>query len=262
MARARVLGSSAARPLDGLWEFAALAPGHVLDPAHLAAAQPEWMACDGPMPAAAALRAAGRWDLDQARDFDAEDWWYRCRFVLPDAGRPFTMRFEGLATVADVWLNGHHILHSDSMFVAHTVHIERGLPGSNDLVLRFHALSPLLAIKRPRPRWRTRLVSQQTLRWYRTSLLGRIPAWSPPVAPVGPWRPILIETGSLIVDRTDISAKIESDDGFVQFNLRATHPSGDTVDGTFTVGAHDVPLTCEPTSEGSSLLTGIVRVPR
>ena len=34
------------------------------------------------MPVAAALRAAGRWDLDHPRDFDADDWWYRCRFTL------------------------------------------------------------------------------------------------------------------------------------------------------------------------------------
>ncbi len=82
------------------------------------------------------------------------------------------------------------------MFVAHTVEIAGGFRGENVLALRFHALTPLLGPRRPRPKWRTRLVSHQGLRWYRTSLLGRMPAWCPPVAPVGPWRPILIRDWS------------------------------------------------------------------
>ena len=64
----------------------------------------------------------------------------------------------------------------------------------NELLLRFHALGPLLAARRPRPKWRTGLVAHQQLRWHRTALLGRMPAWCPPVAPVGPWRPILLES--------------------------------------------------------------------
>ena len=50
------------------------------------------------------------------------------------------------------------------------------------------ALGPLLNARRTRPHWRTNLVANQQLRWYRTSLVGRMPAWCPSVAPVGPWR--------------------------------------------------------------------------
>ena len=42
--------------------------------------------------------------------------------------------------------------------------------------------------RRPRPRWRAPMVEHQQLRWFRTTLLGRTPGWSPPAAPVGPWR--------------------------------------------------------------------------
>jgi hypothetical protein len=137
-------------------------------------------------------------------DFDADDWWYRCRFPFTQPTEAARIRFGGLATVADAWLNGHHILHSESMFVAQTVRVERWLSTDNELILRFHALTPLLASKRPRPRWRTKLVSHQALRWHRTSLLGRMPAWCPPVAPVGPWRPIEIEASPLHIEYTDL----------------------------------------------------------
>jgi beta-mannosidase len=265
MTRARILGFRAARPLDGIWEIAALAPGRATQPRDLDVIQPQWIACDGPLPAAAALRAAGQWDIDQARDFDAEDWWYRCRFVAPapaiECGA-VRLRFEGLATVADVWLNGHHILHSESMFVARAVPIERGLSGDNELVFRFHALSPLLAHSRPRPKWRTKLVSHQSLRWHRTSLLGRMPAWCPPVAPVGPWRPILIETSPLVVEAADLRVELVGGDGCVSLSLAATRPSGAIVDGTLTVGEWNAPLTCARSSDGQSILSGTVRVPR
>jgi beta-mannosidase len=257
-----MLGAPAARPLDGTWEIAALAPGRASAPGDLDVLQPQWMACSGAMPVAAALRASGRWDVDHARDFDAEDWWYRCRFAAADGGASVRLRFEGLATVADVWLNGHHILQSDSMFVAHTVHLERGLRADNELVLRFHALAPLLASRRPRPKWRTRLVSHQALRWYRTSLLGRIPAWCPPVAPVGPWRAILIETGPLLVEKTDLRADVDGDDGLVRLTLHATCSSGAIDGGTLTCGEWNAPLTCERLSDDHSVLAGVVRVPR
>ena len=56
-----------------------------------------------------------------ARDYDPDDWWFRCRFAAP---RPVAqtggvLDVDGLATIADVWLNGRHLLHSENMFVAH-----------------------------------------------------------------------------------------------------------------------------------------------
>jgi hypothetical protein len=57
-------------------------------------------------------------------------------------------------------------------------------------VIAFRALDAVLAARRPRPRWKTALVAQQNLRWARTTLLGRLPGWSPPVTAVGPWAPV------------------------------------------------------------------------
>jgi beta-mannosidase len=144
MARARLIGPGTARPLDGAWSITPIAPGRAQSPVDLEALALDWIPCEEPMPAAAALRAAGRWDLEHPRDFDADEWWYRCRFGTPDPGARPRVRFEGLATVADVWLNGTHILRSESMFLAHAIDVGGLLRVDNELVLRFHALGPLL----------------------------------------------------------------------------------------------------------------------
>jgi beta-mannosidase len=270
MARACIVGSRASRPLNGIWEIAALRPGHAAAPSDLDRLSPEWMPCDRALPVAAALRAAGRWDLEQPRNLDADDWWYRCRFPSPAASAPVRLRFEGLATLADVWLNGAHILHSESMFVAHTVNVSRVLRDDNELVLRFHALTPLLAApsRRPRPKWRTALVEHQALRWHRTSLLGRMPAWCPPVAPVGPWRPILVETSPLVLEGAHVSADLDGDTGMVRMHLRASWRGEDgrgptfvEAGGTLTVGAWDAPLTCERLSKDEYDFTAVALVP-
>jgi len=260
MARARILGSRGSQPLAGWWELAATTPGLAAEPSDLDRLAPKWITCSGPMPVAAALREAGQWDIDQSRDFDAEDWWYRCRFPFVPPTETVRLRFGGLATVADAWLNGRHILHSDSMFIAHSVPIERWLSIDNELILRFHALTPLLASRRPRPRWRTKLISHQALRWYRTSLLGRMPAWSPPVALVGPWRPIEIEADPLHIQQTDLRVELNPQEGTTRIGLDVTCAPAATVTGTARVGEYETDLTREQRLDGRCLLTGVVRV--
>lgn len=144
-----------------------------------------WRPIDGPMTVAAALRSHGLWNFSQRRSFDDETWWYR--FTAKGGG---TLRLRGLATLADVFVDREHVLRSENMFHEHRVELG---DGEHDILLRFGALTPALAVKRPRPRWKTRLAAHQQLRWIRTSLAGRMPGWSPPVAPVGPWRPITLE---------------------------------------------------------------------
>jgi beta-mannosidase len=263
MARARLVGSQAARQLAGAWSVAAVAPGRAQTPADLETLALEWIPCAGPMPAAAALRAAGHWDLEHPRDFDAEEWWYRCSFGTPDSGLRNRLRFEGLATVADVWLNGTHILRSESMFVAHAIDVGGLLRVGNELVLRFHALGPLLAARRPRPAWRTGLVAHQQLRWHRTSLLGRIPAWCPPVAPVGPWRPVLLEpAGPLRIEQADVRAGLDGDAGVARVSVRAMGVDSGALHGTLIVGESVAPFVHKRVAGGEIVLDATVRVPR
>jgi len=264
MVRARTIGSGAARPLAGVWTVAAVAPGDAGTPSDLEALAPDWIPCDRPMPASAALRAAARWDLDHPRDFDADDWWYRCRFAAPDPEMGCRLHFEGLATVTDGWLNGTHILHSESMFVATAIEVGGILDVDNELILRFHALGPLLTVRRPRPSWRTGMVVNQQLRYHRTTLLGRIPTWCPPVAPVGPWRPILLEcAGSFHVEEADVHVELDGDDGVVSVSILATCAASHLGEhGSVSVGEWTVPIAVEPSLNGTVALQAAVRVPR
>lgn len=154
--------------------------------AHLAPGP--WMAEVVWTPAAAPFTVAQVLDhpFDRPGDFDERDWWTRTTFTTAGPGR---LTFEGLATLAEAWVDGTKVLESRAMFRTHVVPLDLP-PGDHDLVIRFRALTPELAAKRPRPRWKTALVAAQNLRWVRTTLLGRIPGWTPPMPAVGPWRPV------------------------------------------------------------------------
>jgi beta-mannosidase len=182
--------------LDTGWQLCSTPPGQCTQPQSLPP-DTAWMAAVVPSTAAATLRATGAWSLDgPARNFDAEDWWYRLEFDLDvRAARSTRLCFDGLATVAEVWLNGEPLLQSDNMYRAHAPDVSDRLRSHNVLHLCFRSLDAHLKARRPRPRWRTPMLAQQQLRWVRTSLLGRTPGWSPSLAAVGPWRPIALETG-------------------------------------------------------------------
>lgn len=126
------------------------------------------------------LAAAIGWTYDSPSKLEVmHSWW---RTTIPRAG---TLVLEGLATLCQVLLDGKVILETDNMFVEHRVAVTPG-----ELVLHFVPID--LAQKRPRPRWRVPMIEQQHLRWFRTTLLGRTPGWSPPCPPSGPWRPIYL----------------------------------------------------------------------
>jgi beta-mannosidase len=141
---------------------------------------------------------------------DAEDHWFRTRLDVEEAGT--RLRLPGLATVCDVFLDGEHVLTSESMFLEHELPVE---PGSHELVVCARALQPLLgAPRRPRARWRTRVVGDGNLRWFRTTLLGRAPGFAsgPPV--VGPWRaPELRGPRALLLD---VRTALDGGDGVLE----------------------------------------------
>jgi beta-mannosidase len=177
-------------PLNDSWHVARAAPGSHPEPPR--DDQLDWLPAIVPGTVAGALRAAGVAEPD---DLDAHDWWYRTHFTASPAvdGEQVRLLFEGLATVAEVYLNGVLVLDSDSMFTAHAVDAREHLTTDNELTICFRALLPLLRVpRRPRARWRTRLVAHGTLRFYRTALLGRAPGFAPRPAVVGPWRSVTL----------------------------------------------------------------------
>lgn len=184
--------------LRATWSLLSAPAGRCTAPAALRACDStEWLAIDQPGTVAAALRDAGRWSLDAPeRRLDGEDWWFRGVFDGSEsvAAEEAYIGFDGLAGLVDVWLNGELLLRSDNMFVAHVLPLGGRLrAGGNELLMHFPSLDAALAQRRPRPRWRAPMVEHQQLRWFRTSLLGRLPGWAPPAPPIGPWRPVWIE---------------------------------------------------------------------
>jgi len=169
-------------------------PDLVHDPSKLDSLDLDWVPFTAPGTAAGALSEAGRWSPSDDRDFDESDWWFRCSFPAPDPALRdgWELVFEGIATLADVWLNGDHVLSSTNMFRVHRCPVAGRLRDHNELVIRCAALGPAVRAKRPRPRWKTNLVDQQNLRWFRTTLHGRRPTWTGSCAPVGPWRPVVL----------------------------------------------------------------------
>lgn len=176
----------------------------------------DWLPAQVPGTAAGALRADGRWDLSQTRDFDAEDWWWRLRFHT-DPG-PAVLGFDGLATLAEVWLDGRSLLVSDNMFRAHELPVV--LNREHELVVVCRALAPELAQRRPRPRWRVPMLQQQQLRWFRTTLLGRTPGWSPPCAAVGPWRAVWLETRDFEIGPVRLEPRVQAGRGIVAISAK------------------------------------------
>jgi beta-mannosidase len=196
---------------DG-WEAAATAPGRCATPADLEGAALEWVPATVPGTAAAAVGADGR-------DFDAEDWWFRCRFAADEASAETELRLGGIATVAEVYLNGMLVLESESMFAAHRVDVTGRLGAENELVIACRALAPLLARRRrPSARWRTRVVNAGNLRWYRTMMFGRSPGFAPGPAPVGPWRPVSLAAPDPLASLR-VRARVVGSDGIVTLTM-------------------------------------------
>jgi beta-mannosidase len=181
-------------------------PGSVLDGL-------DWIPARVPGTVAGALRAAGR----DAAALDDRDWWFRTTIDAESARRDerVALCLDGIATLAEVFLDGELIHSDESMFAAAAVDVGARLGGRHELAIRCRALSPELArSRRPRARWRTRLVADNGLRWFRTTMLGRIPSFAPGPAPVGPWRPVRLERRrGLELETLELRPALQGDDG-------------------------------------------------
>ncbi|MCL6708465.1 hypothetical protein M8R20_15850 [Pseudomonas sp. R2.Fl] len=174
------------RPLEGGWTLLVTESGRYEKPVdvHRPAVR---LPAVVPGTIAAALATAGLYDIDNPQSLLDKDAWY-FRSLEGEAKGPAILRFEGLATIAEVYLNGELRLTSTSMFECHELPVV--LTGKDELAICFRALGPHLERKGPRARWRPQLIDHQGLRLVRTTLLGHMPGWCPSVHAVGPWRPV------------------------------------------------------------------------
>ena len=211
--------------LAARWSLRHAPSGTLATPESMATDSPEgWLDIVAPDTVASALRGRGLWSLDApARNFDADDWWFRARFDAPahppGAGAP-DLVFGGLAGLCEVWLNGAPLLASHNMHLSHRCAAPALQASGNELLLRFASLDQALAQRRARPRWRAPMVAHQQLRWQRQTLLGRTPGWSPPAAPVGPWRAIeWAEATQVAASQLRLRSRVEGTRGVLELTV-------------------------------------------
>ena len=241
---------------DAAWSVCAQSPGAITHPSQLTTQPCDWLAAPVPGTVASALNAAGQWQHGHAPDIEAQDWWYRTTFPAPArADEPCVLCLDGLATLAEVWLNGTRLLSTDNMFRAHRVSLAEPLLAENELTLCFRSLTTELKRKRPRPRWKTNLANHQQLRFVRTTLLGHMPGWSPPVPAVGPWRAIRLECAPVLISEVQRTATLDGDDGLVHFRAKVEASTAIKA-ARLRIGAHETTLHTE-----HGTLHGELRVP-
>jgi beta-mannosidase len=260
-----VIGSTPTVWLHDGWQLARTAPGACKGPGELAGIASEWEGAKVPGTVAASIHD----DINAPGNYDADDWWYRMDFEIKGSDSfiakgamkesdPFIsrylLRFEGLATLAEVWLNGTHILTSRNMFRAHRIDVTGLLRDENHLVICFRSLEEAMKQRRARPAWKTALVANQNLRWYRTTLLGRIPGWTPAITPVGPWGSIGLEC----VERLDLaSLSLRTRSGRLAIDASVTVLDGSAIaEARVHVGDEAHPLKVEGSRIGGDLHVG------
>ncbi|KQV73103.1 glycoside hydrolase family 2 protein [Rhizobium sp. Root1220] len=190
------------------WNLVLTEPGACAVPHDIPLSAPV-ITAEVPGTVAAALENAGLFDRENPEQLDTKDAWYVSRLFDAQPGEAI-LRFEGLATLCHVFLNGQEILSSESMFTLHEIPVT--LSGGDELALCFRALAPRLAEPGPRARWRPQMISPQGLKNVRTTLLGHMPGWCPEIHAVGPWRPItLVRRDVVSIDNVSVRAVLEAD---------------------------------------------------
>ena len=241
--------------LGSLWECTSSAPGRAQTDDELGKLELDWVPAAVPGTAAGAMGRQVGLSADSF-DYDRRDWWFRTSFLA--GGESGVLHLGGLATIADVWLNGAHLLHSENMFVAHEVPVTT-TTGPNHLTIRFGALDERLAPRRPRPRWRA-LAVQPGLRWIRTSMIGRASGWTltPPI--VGPWREVSLRPDTVPrVRARRVRARCDGPDGVIDLEIHLTaDPS--IHEATVTAGSVTAPLEVHQAAD-EVVLSGHVRIP-
>ncbi|MGG7519295.1 glycoside hydrolase family 2 protein [Allorhizobium undicola] len=238
------------RPLEAGWTLLLTEAGahESPDTIHRAAAR---LAAPVPGTVAEALTKAGLFDPHHPVPLEGKDAWY-FRSLKGEQPGPAVLRFEGLATITEIWLNGKLELTIESMFEAHDLSLE--LTGEDELALCFRALAPHLSKRGPRARWRPQMMDSQGLRLVRTTLLGHMPGWCPSIHAIGPWRPIsLIRPAAHSIENLRLTADLD-EDGTGLLDVAFTY-KGPAQDLTLSVAGESVTLTADDAGHYAPRLT-------
>lgn len=225
------------RRLDTGWSFLVSDAGQFSGPFDIPEAI-RLLPAPVPGTVAEALETSGRFDRTQPLPLADRDFWYFLDLSGETPGA-YRLVFDGLATIAEVFLNGGRILESRSQFVANEVAVTLG--GRDSLAIVFRALNPHLKATGPRARWRPQMITPPGMRMVRATLLGHMPGWCPDIDAIGPWRPIhLVREGGIQVDDLRMNASL-SPEGHGVLDL-AFRFSGRATDLRIACGDATVPV--------------------
>jgi beta-mannosidase len=179
---------------------------------------PRWPEQDALTVERVAFDAAGR-----RATFDGEDW--------------DTLVLDGIGGAYEVVVNGEAVLRGTSMFAEHRVALAGRLRAQGNVV-EIRALDWPEVPRRPRQRWRTRIVEDAgTLRWFRTAVLGRAPGFAPGPPIEGAWRPAWLVRGTPV--ERPVRVRLDGDEGVIAVDAEAVLLDGrrfPVVDGEARVG--------------------------
>ena len=169
-----------------------------------------WYCANVPGTVAESLNSQNSDNTNSFDDLDDYDWWYKAK--LPTfTDEHSRLRFSGLTPCCEVWLDNNKVLTADNMFRSFETDITRS---HSDIFLVFRSINKKSQAIKKRARWKTKLVKHQKLNHFRTSLLGRIPGWTPAIPPIGPWKEI-----ELLTDKNPLSVSknsyLNNDEGIV-----------------------------------------------
>lgn len=223
MALIRGISGEAPVALERDWRLLVTAAGAAAEAAEAERLGP-WIAAPVPGTAEQALRDHGM-ALSDGESLHDRDVWYATTFTTDGPG---ILRLQGLAGPAEITLDAAAPVASASMYLAHEIPVPAA--GRHRLILKFPALTPLLATaKGPRARWRPMMITPGTLRLVRTTALGHMPGWSPPVAVVGPWKPVefVPQTAPFRLSRVVLTPRLVDGHGILDAELEfAVPPDG------------------------------------
>jgi beta-mannosidase len=214
---------------------------------------------DAPATVAAVLRDRGELLRENPPDLDGQDYWLQGQFAADEWASNGTITsarqllvFDGLATVASVWFNDVLVLETENMYRRYAVDVTDLVRERNELVLRFAALRPLLKARSGPRRWPTRLVTERNLRSFRTTLLGRMPGWTPPWPAVGPYRPIrLVSVLGSVLHQLSAVPSVDDRGPRVDISVALSTTKGEPPETvSFELAGESTPVPCSSDERG------------